>query len=109
MSIHSSMLSAADRPVRGGLSSTAARGRSCRSRWSTELGPEAVAIVAGETNGERNPLRDYLDLSIMTSDPDHSMSTLSVSTPALTILSEEESLFRDAVHEFAETEIRPHV
>ena len=37
------------------------------------------------------------------------MSTLSVATPALTILSEEESLFRDAVREFAETEIRPHV
>jgi alkylation response protein AidB-like acyl-CoA dehydrogenase len=31
------------------------------------------------------------------------------STPALTVLSEEESMFRDAVREFAETEIRPHV
>jgi alkylation response protein AidB-like acyl-CoA dehydrogenase len=45
----------------------------------------------------------------MTPDLDRSMSTLSVATPALTILSEEESLFRDAVREFAETEIRPHV
>jgi alkylation response protein AidB-like acyl-CoA dehydrogenase len=30
-------------------------------------------------------------------------------TPALTVLSEEEVMFRDAVREFAETEIRPHV
>src|SRR5215213_4570157 len=37
------------------------------------------------------------------------MSTLSVATPAVTSLSEEESLFRDAVREFAETEVRPHV
>jgi alkylation response protein AidB-like acyl-CoA dehydrogenase len=37
------------------------------------------------------------------------MSTLSVAAPALTVLSEEESLLRDAVREFAETEIRPHV
>jgi short/branched chain acyl-CoA dehydrogenase len=37
------------------------------------------------------------------------MSTLSDTAPALTSLSEEESMFRDAVREFAETEIRPHV
>jgi len=37
------------------------------------------------------------------------MSTLSVPSPALTVLSEEENLFRDAVREFAETEVRPHV
>ena len=37
------------------------------------------------------------------------MPTISVATPALTVLSEEESMFRDAVREFAETEIRPHV
>jgi alkylation response protein AidB-like acyl-CoA dehydrogenase len=37
------------------------------------------------------------------------MSTLSTAAPALTVLSEEETMFRDAVHEFAETEIRPHV
>jgi short-chain 2-methylacyl-CoA dehydrogenase len=37
------------------------------------------------------------------------MSTLSAVPPALTILSEEETLFRDAVREFAESEIRPHV
>ncbi len=29
--------------------------------------------------------------------------------PALTVLSEEESMFRDAVREFAETDVRPHV
>jgi alkylation response protein AidB-like acyl-CoA dehydrogenase len=39
----------------------------------------------------------------------HSMSTLSAVAPALTVLSEEESMFRDAVREFAETDIRPHV
>ena len=38
-----------------------------------------------------------------------SMSDLSTATPPLTILSEEETLFRDAVREFAETEVRPHV
>ena len=37
------------------------------------------------------------------------MATLSASAPALTVLAEEETLFRDAVREFAETEIRPHV
>ncbi|HEX6433777.1 MAG TPA: acyl-CoA dehydrogenase [Gemmatimonadales bacterium] len=37
------------------------------------------------------------------------MSTLSATAPALTVLSEEESMFRDAVREFAEIEIRPHV
>jgi alkylation response protein AidB-like acyl-CoA dehydrogenase len=37
------------------------------------------------------------------------MSTLSAATSALTILSEEEAMFRDAVREFAETEVRPHV
>jgi alkylation response protein AidB-like acyl-CoA dehydrogenase len=37
------------------------------------------------------------------------MSTLSAVPPALTILTEEEAMFREAVREFAETEIRPHV
>jgi alkylation response protein AidB-like acyl-CoA dehydrogenase len=37
------------------------------------------------------------------------MSTLSTAATALTVLSEEETMFRDAVREFAETEIRPHV
>jgi alkylation response protein AidB-like acyl-CoA dehydrogenase len=37
------------------------------------------------------------------------MSTPSAPTPALTVLSEEEAMFRDAVREFAETEIQPHV
>jgi alkylation response protein AidB-like acyl-CoA dehydrogenase len=37
------------------------------------------------------------------------MQDLGTTAPALTILSEEESMFRDAVREFAETEIRPHV
>src|ERR687889_39844 len=37
------------------------------------------------------------------------MSTLSVSAPALTTLSEEEIMFREAVREFAETEVRPYV
>jgi alkylation response protein AidB-like acyl-CoA dehydrogenase len=37
------------------------------------------------------------------------MSTLSAATPPLTILSEEEAMFRDAVREFAEREVRPHV
>ncbi|MGH7534372.1 MAG: acyl-CoA dehydrogenase family protein, partial [Gemmatimonadales bacterium] len=38
------------------------------------------------------------------------MSNLvSATHPGLTILSEEEGLFRDAVREFAETEVRPHV
>ena len=37
------------------------------------------------------------------------MPTASAVVPALTVLSEEESMFRDAVREFAETDIRPHV
>jgi alkylation response protein AidB-like acyl-CoA dehydrogenase len=37
------------------------------------------------------------------------MPTVSAPVPALTVLSEEESMFRDAVREFAETDIRPHV
>jgi alkylation response protein AidB-like acyl-CoA dehydrogenase len=37
------------------------------------------------------------------------MSALSTAAPALTVLSEEESMFRDAVREFAETELRPYV
>ena len=37
------------------------------------------------------------------------MQDLGTTAPALTVLSEEESMFRDAVREFAETEIRPHV
>jgi alkylation response protein AidB-like acyl-CoA dehydrogenase len=37
------------------------------------------------------------------------MQDLSSSAPALTILSDEESMFRDAVREFAVSEIRPHV
>ncbi len=35
--------------------------------------------------------------------------TVSAATPALTMLSEEESMFRDAVREFAESEVRPLV
>src|SRR5437870_1699189 len=37
------------------------------------------------------------------------MATLSASAPPLTVLSEEEQMFRDAVRDFAETEVRPHV
>jgi alkylation response protein AidB-like acyl-CoA dehydrogenase len=37
------------------------------------------------------------------------MSTISAATSALTVLSEEESLFRDSVREFAEEDVRPHV
>ncbi|HEU5305380.1 MAG TPA: acyl-CoA dehydrogenase [Gemmatimonadales bacterium] len=37
------------------------------------------------------------------------MSTVSTAAPALTMLSEEETMFRDAVRDFAETDIRPHV
>jgi alkylation response protein AidB-like acyl-CoA dehydrogenase len=37
------------------------------------------------------------------------MQDLRTAPPALTVLSEEEVLFRDAVREFAESEIRPHV
>jgi alkylation response protein AidB-like acyl-CoA dehydrogenase len=37
------------------------------------------------------------------------MPDIASAAPALTALSEEESMFRDAVREFAETEIRPHV
>ena len=37
------------------------------------------------------------------------MQDLSGTAPALTVLSEEEVMFRDAVREFAENEIRPHV
>ncbi|HEV8453579.1 MAG TPA: acyl-CoA dehydrogenase [Gemmatimonadales bacterium] len=37
------------------------------------------------------------------------MPDIASATPALTVLSEEETMFRDAVREFAETEIRPHV
>ena len=37
------------------------------------------------------------------------MQDLSSASPALTVLSEEEAMFRDAVRDFATTEIRPHV
>jgi alkylation response protein AidB-like acyl-CoA dehydrogenase len=37
------------------------------------------------------------------------MPDIASATPALTVLSEEESMFRDAVREFAGIEIRPHV
>jgi short-chain 2-methylacyl-CoA dehydrogenase len=37
------------------------------------------------------------------------MTTVSTTPPALTVLSEEETLFRDSVREFAEAEVRPHV
>jgi len=37
------------------------------------------------------------------------MQDLHAAAPALTTLSEEESMFRDAVRDFAESEIRPHV
>ena len=37
------------------------------------------------------------------------MQDLRATAPALTSLSEEETMFRDAVREFAETEVRPHV
>jgi len=37
------------------------------------------------------------------------MQDLHTVTPPLTFLSEEENMFRDAVREFAETEVRPHV
>ena len=37
------------------------------------------------------------------------MQDLSSSAPALTTLSDEESMFREAIREFAESEIRPHV
>ncbi|MEO8088719.1 MAG: acyl-CoA dehydrogenase [Gemmatimonadales bacterium] len=37
------------------------------------------------------------------------MSEIASAAPALTVLSEEESMFRDAVREFAETDVRPHV
>jgi alkylation response protein AidB-like acyl-CoA dehydrogenase len=37
------------------------------------------------------------------------MTTVSAPAPALTILAEEEVMFRDAVREFAETEVKPHV
>jgi alkylation response protein AidB-like acyl-CoA dehydrogenase len=37
------------------------------------------------------------------------MPDVATAPPALTSLSEEESMFRDAVREFAETDVRPHV
>ena len=37
------------------------------------------------------------------------MPEIASATPALTVLSEEEAMFRDAVREFAETDVRPHV
>jgi len=37
------------------------------------------------------------------------MPDIAVPTPALTVLSDEETMFRDAVREFAETDVRPHV
>ncbi|HEX6107030.1 MAG TPA: acyl-CoA dehydrogenase [Gemmatimonadales bacterium] len=37
------------------------------------------------------------------------MQDLRTAAPPLTVLSEEESLFRDAVRDFAESEVRPHV
>jgi alkylation response protein AidB-like acyl-CoA dehydrogenase len=37
------------------------------------------------------------------------MPDVATTAPALTVLSEEETLFRDSVREFAEVEVRPHV
>ncbi len=37
------------------------------------------------------------------------MSSIAAPTPALSVLSEEEQLFRDTIRDFAETEIKPHV
>ncbi|HWN19462.1 MAG TPA: acyl-CoA dehydrogenase [Gemmatimonadales bacterium] len=37
------------------------------------------------------------------------MPEIASATPALTVLSEEEAMFRDAVREFAQTDVRPHV
>ncbi|HEY8195908.1 MAG TPA: acyl-CoA dehydrogenase, partial [Gemmatimonadales bacterium] len=37
------------------------------------------------------------------------MPEIASAAPALTVLSEEESMFREAVREFAETDVRPHV
>jgi alkylation response protein AidB-like acyl-CoA dehydrogenase len=37
------------------------------------------------------------------------MQDLRTASPALTLLTEEESMFRDAVQDFAESEVRPHV
>jgi alkylation response protein AidB-like acyl-CoA dehydrogenase len=37
------------------------------------------------------------------------MPDIASAAPALTVLSDEESMFRDAVREFAETDVRPHV
>ena len=37
------------------------------------------------------------------------MPDIASAAPALTVLSDEETMFRDAVREFAETDIRPHV
>src|SRR3954447_26375235 len=37
------------------------------------------------------------------------MTTLSAAPAALTLLTDEEVMFREAVREFAETEVRPHV
>jgi alkylation response protein AidB-like acyl-CoA dehydrogenase len=37
------------------------------------------------------------------------MADVATAQPALTVLSEEETLFRDSVQEFAEAEVRPHV
>ncbi|HEY8257819.1 MAG TPA: acyl-CoA dehydrogenase [Gemmatimonadales bacterium] len=37
------------------------------------------------------------------------MQDLNTAAPALTTLSEEESMFRDSVREFAETDVKPHV
>jgi len=37
------------------------------------------------------------------------MPEIASAAPALTVLSEEESMFRDAVRDFAESEVRPHV
>jgi hypothetical protein len=39
------MVSAWESPMRGGRSSTAASGRSSRSRWSNELAEERVVIA----------------------------------------------------------------
>ncbi|MBX3148442.1 MAG: acyl-CoA dehydrogenase [Gemmatimonadales bacterium] len=37
------------------------------------------------------------------------MSSIAAPSPALSVLSEEEQLFRDTVRDFAETEVKPHV
>ena len=68
---------------------------------------EAAPIVPARKSGIYSP--DLRYVARPSPELRVPMQDLRSAAPALTALSEEENMFRDAVREFAETEVRPHV